>query len=345
MNMEDDRTLAEIGEFGLIRLINELVEQRGRRAPGLTTGIGDDTAAFIPDEESEYLLTCDCLVEGRHFLPGLTRPEHLGRRAMTANISDIGAMGGLPLYALVSLGLKPGMRAADILALYRGFLEELNPLDATIAGGNITKTEGPFFMDITLVGKAPKGRLLLRSAARPGDAVLVTGHPGRAAAGVELLRRRPDDAAVRDNPLVRAYTLPSHRAREGAALARSGLAGAVIDISDGFAGDLAHICEESATGARILEQSLPLSPELEEEARRRGVPPADLVLRESDDYELIITCRPDRTADVRSVISAVSDVPVTEVGRMTAEAGKMELVLPDGSSRPLAPRGWDHFKQ
>jgi thiamine-monophosphate kinase len=135
-------TLSEIGEFGLIAHIDELIREEGLDTPGLTLGIGDDAASVLPDAGHELLITCDCMVEGRHFLPKRIDPLDLGRRAMVSNISDIGAMGGSTLYALVSLGLKSQTLVSDVEAMYRGFLLELNPLGASIIGGNMTSEEG-----------------------------------------------------------------------------------------------------------------------------------------------------------------------------------------------------------
>jgi len=251
-------TIADIGEFGLIDRIHQLIKKRGIKLPATTLGMGDDTASFSPRPGFEILLTCDCLVEGRHFLTEFISPFNLGRRAMSINISDIGAMGGLPLYALISLGLKAEMLVAEVEAIYEGFLKELNPFKASILGGNITKVKNATFIDITLIGQVKKGKIILRSTARPGDLILVTGFPGQAAAGLKLLQQSRSKVTLQKNPLVQAYTIPSHRAWEGSAIARSGLASAMIDTSDGLLGDLGHICQ--ASGVENLLPSLNLIP-------------------------------------------------------------------------------------
>jgi len=161
---------------------------------------------------------------------------------MTVNISDIGAMGGHPLYALISLGLNPDQLIRDVLEIYRGFLLELNPFSASIIGGNLTRSGNGSFIDITLIGEVEQGKSLRRSGARAGDVILVTGFPGQAAAGLKLLLRSPNDPDLRKHLLVQIYNVPSHRARLGAAIGGAGLASAMIDTSDGFLGDLGHIC-------------------------------------------------------------------------------------------------------
>ena len=336
-------TLAEIGEFGLIDRIDRLLREDGMSGQGVTVGIGDDTAAFRPRPGVEILVTCDCMVEGRHFLPEHISPMALGRRAMAMNISDIGAMGGRPLYALVSLGLRSEMRVADVEAMYRGFLQELNPFGAAVIGGNLTKAADASFIDVTLIGEVEAGGAVRRSTARPGDAVLVTGYPGQAAAGLQLLLMAASPGEILDHPLVRAYSEPGHRAREGRAVGESRCATAMIDTSDGFLGDLGHICEESGVGVDLIRDQLPVSADLVRGASQLSRDPHELFLGDSDDYELIITCPSDGADRIRSAIAAVSDVPVTEVGRVTDERGAIHLILHGGKKRRLAAAGWDHF--
>jgi thiamine-monophosphate kinase len=338
-------TLADIGEFGLIDRIHELLQKEGVQSPGLTLGIGDDTASFLPHAGYEVLVTCDSMVEGRHYLPQHITPLELGRRAMVLNISDIGAVGGKPLYALVSLGLRADAPVSDVEAMYRGFVQELNPFDASVIGGNLTKSgDGPF-IDITLIGEVEQGKTVRRSTAKVGDAILVTGYPGQSAAGLQLLLHAERLEGLRDHPLVRAYNSPSHRAREGWAIAQSGCVTAMIDTSDGFLGDLGHICKESAVGAELIQEKLPISEVLRQAAQNLGQDPYDLILKDSDDYELIITCSPDHVDQIFSAVSALSDVPVTEVGRITDMTRQIKLNLPDGTWSEMTPAGWDHFAE
>jgi thiamine-monophosphate kinase len=339
------RTLADIGEFGLIDRIHVLLQKEGLSPPDITLGIGDDTAAFRAHEGYELLVTCDAMVEGRHYLPEHISPLDLGRRAMALNISDIGAMGGRPLYALVSLGLKAETPVTDVEAMYRGFIAELNPMGASIIGGNVTKSENVAFVDITLIGEVEQGKMLHRSAAKAGEAILVTGYPGQAAAGLYLLLKAQPNEGLSKHPLVRIFNTPSHRAREGRAIAQSGYASAMIDTSDGFLGDLGHICKESGVGARLILEKLPLTELLSEVATQMGRDPVDLVLGESDDYELIITCPVEKVDGIRSAVAAVSEVHVTEVGRITEASQGIKLLQPDGTERAVTPAGWDHFSK
>ncbi len=339
------KTLEDIGEFGLIHRIHELIKKEGVQAPEVTVGIGDDTASFRSREGYEQLVTCDCLVEGRHYLPDFITPLDLGRRAMVMNLSDIGAMGGHPLYALVSLGLKSDMPVADVEDIYRGFMMELNPFGASIIGGNITKTMDATFIDITLIGEVEPDKIIRRSTARVGDTILVTGYPGQAAAGLKLMLRSKPTKDLMKHPLVHAFNSPLHRLKEGQAVANSRLASAMIDTSDGFLGDLGHICQESGVGALLVQEEFPISENLRQTALQLKLDPHELFLQESDDYELIITCSPEHEDQIHSTIAAVSDVPVTEVGKITDAAGSFLLTLPDGSQHRVTPTGWDHFEK
>jgi thiamine-monophosphate kinase len=261
---------------------------------------------------------------------------------MVSNISDIGAMGGSPLYALVSLGLKSQTLVSNVEAMYRGFLLELNPFGASIIGGNMTNSEHALFIDITLIGQAKKGSIVRRSTARVGDAILTTGYPGESAAGLHMLKAHPKKD-LSEHPLVQAFNRPSHRAREGEAIAQSGHATAMIDTSDGFLADLGHICQESGIGAIITLEKLPVREELRHFATQLGRDLYALLLRASDDYELIITCSLENVARVRSIVATLSDIPVNEVGRIVDASEGIKLIHPDGTQRAVSPLGWDHF--
>jgi len=334
-------TLKDVGEFGLIHRIDDLLKREGVQAPGVTLGIGDDTASFRSRPGFEILVTCDCVVEGRHFLLPHISFKDLGSRSMMLNISDIGAMGGHPLYALISLGLKNETLVKDIEDLYRGFLSELKPFGASIIGGNLTKSGNGIFIDITLIGEVEEGRAVRRSGARPGDVILVTGYPGHSSAGLQLMLQ---SLAAEDHPLVRAYNKPSHRAREGRAVALTSAATAMIDTSDGFLGDLGHICEESRVGALLFQEKFPISEELKKAAKTLNKEPHEFFLGDSDDYQLIITCPATALHRIRSAVAATYDGPLTEVGRVTEPEKGIRLLLADGSERPLSAKGWDHFR-
>jgi thiamine-monophosphate kinase len=229
--------------------------------------------------------------------------------------------------------------------MYRGFLEVLQDFEASIVGGNLTKVDGAEFIDITLIGETERGKIIRRDKAREGDAIIVTGYPGHSAAGLELLLQEHLNESITDHPLVQAYKRPTHRAREGKAIADSGLASAMIDISDGLAGDLGHICEGSGVGATLYVDKLPLSEALRKTSGKLSKAPHDFVLGSSDDYELIITCAPAHIQKIKSLIESLSNLLVTEVGRLGGDFHRIRLCYSDGSEKDAIVSGWDHFME
>ncbi len=340
------KTVAEIGEFGLIARIEGLSPGIGAAGsgPGLVVGIGDDCAAFRPTPGLLTLATCDIQVEGRHFRRDRITPYDLGRRSAAINLSDIGAMGGQPRYALISLALPQETEIAWIDELYRGMREEFERFGAAIAGGNLSGSGDGVIIDITLLGEVEEGRMLLRSGARPGDAILVTGALGDSALGRLALDRALDRRRAEVTPLVAAHLTPTPRVREGQAIAAIQRGTALIDVSDGLAGDLGHICERSGVGARVEAARLPISKEASQVAAELGADALAAALHGGEDYELVVTCPREAAGAIARAVRAATGVPVTEIGVVTEGPG-MTLALPDGSERPLEARGWDHYRK
>ena len=335
------QTVGDIGEFELIEHIEQLIAEKGAKLADSTPGVGDDAASFQPRQGYDLLVTCDSIIEGRHYLSEYFTPFEIGKRAMVMNISDIGAMGGKPLYALISLGLRQKTPVTHVEDIYKGFMEELNPFNASIIGGNITRVNHSTMIDITLIGEVERSRKLLRSTARVGDAIMVTGYPGQAAAGLQMLMNNENRIQLRNHPLVDAYIRPVHRAAEGCSLASNGKVNAMIDISDGFLGDLGHICERSRVGAEINLENFPVSESMRDISLLLNKEIYDIVLGNSDDYELIFTCSPE---DVEMLRSVISDIPAHEVGRITSASEGIKIILEDGTSQKIKPSGWNHFK-
>jgi len=331
-------TVAEVGEFGLIERLHQVIGEEGR-PPGLVLGIGDDAALLRPSAGVEWAVTCDVLLEGRHFLPQFLRGAALGRRAIEVNLSDLAAMGAQPRYAFAALGLRGDTAAAEVVDWYRGFTEALRPWGAGLAGGNITRVDGAQFISLTLIGEVALGRALRRDGAHQGDAIMVTGYPGQAAAGLALLRR----GGAAAGPLVDAHLAPRARVAEARALVAGGLLSAAIDLSDGLPGDLSHLCRASGVGARLWTERLPQSPALRAAGAALGQDPLAWVLGPSDDYELLLTCPQEKAGAVLDWAAEWGKVPLHQIGVLTGEVGRLELVGADGSVRLLDPRGWDHF--
>lgn len=329
-----------MSEFDLIARIRELLEPaRG------WVGAGDDTAV-LPRFRGRTLATCDALVEGVHFRAEDGPWEDVGWKALAVNLSDVAAMGGRPRFALVSLGIPAHASTGDVLAVYRGMLELAAEAGVAVAGGNVTRSPA-LWIDVTLLGEAPP-RPVLRNGARPGDAVLVTGALGAAAAGLALLDRRREGLSLPAEPAqerleeaIRAQRRPRPRLAAGAALAAAGLATAMIDVSDGLAADLGHIAEASSVGIELDAGRIPVAEAARAVAGALGVSALEWALHGGEDYELAFTVPPAR---VREAVEAVraGGVACTPIGRVVAERG---LWLKE-NGRPrqrLTARGWDHL--
>lgn len=335
-------TVGETGEFGLIEIIKRIIPWKGDGA--LVVGIGDDTAAWRPTVGALTLATCDIQVEGRHFLRTSISPYQLGRRSAAINLSDIGAMGGQPRYALVSLALSKETEVAWVEELYRGLKDEMHRFGAGVIGGNLSAIAGPLVIDISLLGEVSPQALVRRSGGQPGDTVMVTGPLGASAAGLLALQRGLEQARPEVAEVVATHLTPAPRVREGTAIGRSGKATAMIDISDGLAGDLGHICESSGTGARLFAAKIPISPAARAVAAEAGADALMLALHGGEDFELAFTCHRQDAEALAALVRRETGTEPVEVGVLTAGTG-ITLVTANGREGRLTAGGWDHFKK
>ena len=333
--------VSEIGESGLIERLSRMASytaNKTQKAWGrLIIGIGDDTTAWRTDTTIQ-LATVDSLVQGVHFALTNTTWKELGWKSLAVNLSDIAAMGGLPHYALVSLGLPGNTEVEDVIALYRGMIELANQFGVTIVGGDTVSS--PFlFISITVLGSTgnESNNLLRRSSAKPGDKIAVTGYLGTSAAGLEMLTKH-----LRFNPkttaqLKKAHLKPYPRITEGRLLIEKGVK-CGMDISDGLVGDLTHICQESHVGALINTDLVPVSPTVKSCFGEQAL---ELALTGGEDYELLFTAG----TRVMSRIKKAIQYPMTIIGEITAEQiGKVNLI--DSHREPVNTRktSWDHFR-
>ena len=337
-----DMKVRELGEFGLIARLAEMISPARGSAPaagtGLIIGIGDDAAAWHGDT-SIQLATVDSLIQDIHFSLGTTSWEDLGWKSLAVNVSDIAAMGGLPRYALVSLGLPGDIEVEDVLALYRGMIGLAEEFELRIIGGD-TVSAPQVVINVTVLGStgSQDGRILTRSAARPGDRVAVTGTLGAAAAGVEMLAKHTSFEPGAAASLREAWLRPRPRVAEGRLLVEQGVK-AAIDVSDGLVADLNHVCRESRVGARVEVERVPVSPAVAECFGDRAL---ELALAGGEDYELLFTAAADHIDRVRTAAST----PVTVVGEITAEGiGVTTLGDSRGDPFSLPGTGWDHFRE
>ncbi|HEX9971295.1 MAG TPA: thiamine-phosphate kinase, partial [bacterium] len=230
------KTVADIGEFGLIDRIQKILPKANHK--DLVVGIGDDTAVIRIDEHRAMVITCDIQVENQHFRFKNISPFQLGRRAMAVNLSDIAAMGGQPTFALVSLGFPKSFPLSNFDELFRGMKDQLAEFSAQIIGGNLSNTEKDLIIDITLMGEISLIQLLTRSGARHGDRIFVTGKLGESGAGFYVLEEYGKDCPKEFNALVQKHLQPIPRIAAGQRIVQSGFATAMIDVSDGIASDL-----------------------------------------------------------------------------------------------------------
>ncbi len=335
--------VSEIGEFALIaRLGTHIPTYR----PEVLKGIGDDVAVIRLGAGRLLLLTCDIQVAGVHFLPGVISPYQLGRKIAAINLSDIGAAGGEPRHFLMSLGLPPDTESAYLEAVYDGLADECRPFSVDVVGGNISRLD-TLMLDAFLVGEVDEERLLRRSGALPGDAVLVTGSLGASRAGLALalepaLRQAIPPEFAR--AALAAHLTPHPRVREGQVIAAAGGATAMLDVSDGLASDVGHICDESEVGVRLWAEAIPVSEAARQIALQAGADPVAWALGGGEDYELCFTARPDAVAAIVAAIRDAAGTPATVIGEVLPPAAGRLLRLPGGEDRPLAPSGWDHFR-
>lgn len=346
--------VGELGEFALIDRIRTILPTGG---PGVLVGIGDDVAVLSMDEGRAgaggrvWLATCDVQVEGSHFLRDSIEPRDLGHKVLAVNLSDIASAGGSPRYALVSLGLPKDLEVSFVEGLYEGLREEAERFGVEVVGGNISSVRHGLFIDLFLLGEAERSEVVLRSGARPGDRILVTGSLGDAAAGVALLLDPGLLAAA--SPSLRDYApravrrrdRPEPRVREGRIIGASKQASAMIDLSDGLAGDLGHVFERSGVSARIVAERLPVARENRELSLASKGDEWHFALHGGEDYELLFTCSPATAASLAASIREATGTPVAEIGEIIEAGRPAELVLPDGRVVGLGEGGWDHFAQ
>jgi thiamine-monophosphate kinase len=336
-------TVAEAGERALIARVRDAVPT----SPAwVRLGIGDDAALVEPVTRALDVITTDALVEGVHFDRAFVAPGDIGAKALAVNLSDLAAMGATPRVAVVSFGLPGTLALGDYDALVAGLADVARRFGVAIVGGNITRSPGPLFVDVTLTGAVHARKALTRSGARPGDELYVTGRPGGAAAGLELLQRRcragePVEEWPSDDLLeaVTRYRRPEPRVRLGVLVGRNRAASACMDTSDGLADAVRQVAEASGTGAVIDAASVPWHP-----ATDAAWPEPDervaRALAGGDDYELLFAVPPRRRRAFAALARRQDGVAVTRIGRLTADH---QVVVERAGTAVALPAGFAHF--
>ena len=328
-------------ESKLIDKIKRSVEMAGVKPRGLVKGIGDDAAVLRGRSDRDLVVTQDIQVEGRHFDTGWFSGRELGWRLAAVNLSDIAAMGARPRFGLFSLVLPERADPAYIDQIGKGIVSHLAQFGAALIGGNVSGTGGPLACDLTLIGECARGGAWRRRA-RPGDAIVVAGRLGEAAAGLELLRTA--GKTLTGGRLLRAYKRPMPRLDIVDVLrGRAGVGGA-IDVSDGLSTDVIHVCEASGVGCEIDAGSLPVSRLVGAYCEDRGIDPVEWVMRGGEDYALILSVARRHAEKIRARIERMTKSPVCIIGKFTVHKGRYVLVR-DKRGRRFVASGWDHLRK
>jgi len=297
------------------------------------TGIGDDCAVLRLLPKYDSLVTTDFTLEGVHFRREWHPAESVGHRCLVRGLSDIAAMGGEPLAAFLSLALPRDLSQSWVGRFARGLISLAEEYGVTLAGGDTAESPDGILADIIVIGSVPHGKAILRSRARPGDRIYVTGELGGSAAAVALMRKSPKRKLSPRH--YQRHFFPQPRIEVGRVLRERGLASAMIDTSDGLSTDLAHICEESGVGAEVEAELIPRA--------RVGKPPQEvdleLALHGGEDYELLFT-----SPSAMRIPARIAGVPISEIGHITRRK-KIFLMNRGSIGYELQPRGWEHFRR
>jgi thiamine-monophosphate kinase len=322
----ENRKLSELGEFGLIARLTGGLEL----GPGVEVGVGDDAAVLEPSHGHKLVVTTDVLVEGLDFTAALSEPEDWGWKAVAANLSDLAAMGAEARWLVLALTVPGPTPVATLERVYAGVGEACRAFGVALVGGDVSA--GPTLsLAVTALGEAE--RPVLRSGARPGDRLCVTGPLGAAAAGLGLLQRGDRAAGEllgRFPGLAAAHRRPIPALAMGLALARAG-AWAMIDVSDGLAGDALHLAEASGVGLEVHDATVPLAPGVAEAAALLGLDPLELALGGGEDF--VLAAALPRAADLGGVL---------DCGRFIPDPGTRVRQTATGQ-RPLTGLAYDHF--
>lgn len=334
--------LNELGEFGLIDYVKKSVSVY--HTDETLKGIGDD-AAVIDSKGQLTVVSTDMLAEGVHFDLTFHPLKHLGYKAIAVNLSDIYAMNATPKQVLVSIALSNRFSLEAFEELYEGMLLACKHYQVDIAGGDTTSSKAGLVLSITAIGVAGKDELVYRNTAEPKNLLCVSGDLGGAYLGLQILEREKriflenpsiqPDLAGNDYILERQLK-PEPRRDIIDALRKQGVKPtSMIDVSDGLASEIFHLCNQSEVGCELYEDKIPIDPQTYERAREFGLDPTVCALSGGEDYELLFTIRPEDYEKIRE------HADVSVIGHMTDAASGINLVTRSGSSMPLKAQGWD----
>jgi thiamine-monophosphate kinase len=331
------------GENQLVQKIANALASKGRKRrtsrAGLVLGAGDDAALMASRPGYQTILTCDWFLQGSHFLRDQHPPESIGWKCLARAVSDVAAMGGEPLHFLLSLGLPETHIGKWLDRFLSGLARAQRRLACRLAGGDMTRSH-QILINVTVVGEVRKGRAVLRSGAKPGDLIFVSGRLGEAELGLRWLREG-GSGRQGNNPCVNKHLYPEPRLALGRWLAEERIATAMMDLSDGLSTDLSRLCAASGVGALVEADRIP-KPQLPANKRHnnRNVNLTALAVNGGDDYELLFTVRPKH---IGRVPRSFRGLPLSCVGQITRDRHLL-LLGAGGQKEKLVPCGWDPFQ-
>jgi thiamine-monophosphate kinase len=332
--------LKDIGEFGFIDRITHL---GNIRQEGVVKGIGDDCAVISVGGPDLLLVTTDLFVERVHFLLNWADPEIIGSKVLTTNLSDIAACGGNPRDAFISIAVPAHVELDWLDRFYKGMADTARQFSVNLLGGDTTGSRRDFMVNVALTGLVPQNEVLFRQTAGPGDIIVLTGATGDSSAGLDILLTEPNLPNQISTPLIHAHMQPWAHVKQGRILAGSGACTAAIDVSDGLAADLGHICKDSGVGAIVYERALPISPFLRQAAELMNKDPLDWVLYGGEDYVLLAGIDRHKFDDVQARFDE-SHFQLHKIGEFVDAPG-MQLRRSDNTGVTITPKGWDHFRK
>ena len=327
--------LKQTGEFGLIDLIRRKFPAKDKN---LVLGIGDDAAVIKITPKRYLIFTTDALREGVHFDLNYYSYQEVGWKAMAANLSDVAAMGGIPTFGLISLGLPKNKKTEDVLKIYKGMNDLAKKYGCKLCGGDLFLSP-EIVISVTLLGETEPEFLVKRSGARPGDLICVTGDLGQSQAGLELLKTKKTSKP----DWLRKHLKPLPRINEARKLVQTLDVTSMIDISDGFGSDLYHIAEESKVGALVFEGEIPISASLLKMTKVLRKSPLDLALSSGEEYELLFTIRNGQKEKLKHLRKKAPGLKVTIVGEIKDRKEGLKILGSKGKLKNLKRSGYSHF--
>jgi thiamine-monophosphate kinase len=347
----EEKSLSDIGELGVIDRIRKLAETF---SPNVVIGIGDD-AAVVKMGKDLLLFSTDLLIEGIHFRRDYTPPELLGKKAVAVNVSDIAAMGGVPLYFTLSFAAPEELSLSFLDRFASGISASAEMYNLSLIGGDTSAGE-KIVIDIAIIGKAEGAAPITRAGASPGELIFVSGNLGDSAVGLTLLEagfRMSEKGGITSptslskeeeglaQTLLSAHLNPQPELTLGRLLAERRIPGAMLDISDGLARDIGNLCRASKVGARLYKNKIPLSEALIHFAKKLDRDATDLAISGGEDYRLLFTAPPEKLKEIEG-LSRELKRDIIELGEIVESSSEIYIMDEDGREASFSG-GYDHF--